>query len=81
MSKRKLKGDEGLNFNDLNAEIARCGLSLPELAKRIGISKKTIYSRMKGETEFTQSEISKIAEVLQLGGERILSIFFAEKVA
>lgn len=70
-----------MNFNDLNAEIARCGLTIPELSKRIGISKKTMYSRMKGETEFSQSEISKIAEVLNLDGERILNIFFAEKVA
>lgn len=70
-----------MNFNDLNAEIARCGLTIPELSKRIGVSKKTMYSRMRGETEFSQSEISKIAEVLNLDGERILNIFFAEKVA
>jgi hypothetical protein len=45
------------------------------------ISKKTIYSRFSGETDFNLSEIRKIAEILELTSEDILIIFFAEKVA
>ena len=70
-----------LNFNDLNAEIARCGYTIPELASAIGISKKTMYSRMRGETDFSQGEIQKLAEVLKLDGDKILSIFFTSQVA
>lgn len=67
-----------MNFDDLNAEIARCGLSIPKLADKIGIGKKAMYSRMRGDTSFSQSEIAKISKVLNLGKDKILDIFFAD---
>ena len=70
-----------MNIDDLNAEIARCGLSVPKLAKKIGISKKTLYSRMHGNTAFKQPEISGISSVLNLDSEKIMNIFFAAKVS
>lgn len=70
-----------MNFNDLNAEIARNNLSIPKLANIIGISKKTMYSRMRGQIDFSQSEIAKISEVLNLSDDKILAIFFARKVS
>lgn len=70
-----------MNFNDLNAEIARNNLSIPKLANIIGISKKAMYSRMRGQIDFSQSEIAKISEVLNLSDDKILAIFFARKVS
>ena len=70
-----------MNFNELNAEIARNGLSIPKLASLIGISKKAMYARMRGNVDFSQSEIVKISDVLHLNNDRILSIFFADKVS
>ena len=70
-----------MNYNDLRAEIARCNLTLPKVAKAIGISEKTIYSRMAGRTEFSQSEITKIAKLLCLNEEKIIAIFFNSKVS
>lgn len=70
-----------MNINDLNAEIARCGLSIPKLADLIGLDKKTLYSRVKGETAFKQPEIAKISQVLHLSQDKILSIFFADSVS
>ena len=70
-----------MNVNDLNAEIARCGLSIPKLAEKIGMDKKTLYSRLKSETDFKQSEIAKIAHVLHLSQEKIFDIFFANQVS
>lgn len=64
-----------MNINDLNAEIARCGLTIPKLAELIGLDKKTLYSRMKGETAFKQPEIANISKVLKLTQEKILDIF------
>lgn len=69
-----------LNVNDLQAEIARNGLSLPKLADIIGIDKKTMYSRIKGETAFKRPEIVKISETLHLTQEQILHIFFSDMV-
>lgn len=70
-----------LNINDLNAEIARCSLSIPKLAELIGMDKKTLYSRIKGETAFKQPEIALISKVLNLSSEKILAIFFADTVS
>ena len=70
-----------MNINDLNAEIARCGLSIPKLANLIELDKKTLYSRIKGETAFKQPEIVKISQALNLSQDKILSIFFADAVS
>ncbi len=70
-----------MNINDLNAEIARCGLTIPKLADKIGIDKKTLYSRFKGETAFKQPEIASISRVLNLSQDKILDIFFADTVS
>lgn len=70
-----------MNIQDLKAEIARCDLTLPKLADLIGIDKKTMYSRINGETSFKQDEIVKISTALKLTDEKILSIFFAELVS
>ena len=64
-----------MNTDDLNAEIARQGLTKPQLAQKMGISKKRLYSRLKGETTFKQEEIQKIASILQLDNDKIMSIF------
>ena len=67
-----------MNERELRAAIARNGLSAPKLAKRIGINKKTIYKKMRGETQFTQKEISAIAEQLHLTDDDLLAIFFCK---
>lgn len=70
-----------MNVDDLRAEIARRNLSVPKLAELIKIDKKTLYTRMNGETSFKQEEISAIAKVLELSSEKIMSIFFADAVS
>ena len=67
-----------MNLSCLNAEIARCGLSIPTLAKKIGMSKKTLYSRMREETPFNQKEIVAISRLLNLSNNQIMEIFFAK---
>lgn len=70
-----------MDFSELYAELGRKRMSVPMLAEKIGVSKKLIYSRLKGETDFKQSEISKIAEVLELDDNKVLLIFFAKAVS
>jgi len=70
-----------MNINELKAEIARHELTIPKLADMIQMSKKTLYSRVKGKTSFTQQEIALIADALSLSKERIIDIFFDEEVA
>lgn len=70
-----------MNVSELKAEIARCDLSLPKLADLIKIDKKTMYSRIKGETSFKQDEIVKISIALNLTEDKIISIFFTDLVS
>ena len=70
-----------MNIFDLKAEIARRDLTIPKLAKLIGMDKKTLYSRINGETTFKQTEIAKISQVLELSEDMIMSIFFADVVS
>lgn len=70
-----------MNIPDLKAEIVRCELTIPKLAELIGIDKKTLYSRINGETAFKQNEILKISQELKLSDEQILHIFFADVVS
>lgn len=58
----------------LEYEIKRNGLSISEYCTRIGISTASYYRKISGHSEFTQSEISKTIDVLNL--ESPIPIFF-----
>ena len=70
-----------VNENELKAAAIRKGMSIPDLAQQIGISKKRIYSRMHGATPFRQTEITKIRDCLGLTDEELISIFFTSDVS
>ncbi|MBE6729677.1 MAG: hypothetical protein E7568_05545 [Ruminococcaceae bacterium] len=70
-----------MNISELMASIARNGLSIPKLAQKIGIDKKTLYSKIKGISSFTQREIVLISKALKLSQEQIMIIFFADDVS
>lgn len=70
-----------MNELELRAEIIRAGLSIPEISKEVGLNKKTFYEKLTGKTEFKASEIRKIANILNLSDEQMISIFFAKEVA
>ena len=70
-----------MNIPELKAAIAKRDFTIPKLADAIGISKKTLYTKIEGTSSFTQKEIARIATVLSLSNEEIIGIFFAEKVA
>lgn len=70
-----------MHIEELRAEMARKSISIPQLAEKIGVTKKTMYSRMSGETAFKQFEIQKISEILDFSDADIIRIFFTEKVS
>ena len=67
-----------MNATELTVELARNKLSIPKAANMIGIGKKAFYSKMKGESEFKQSEIRSLKRILNLSDERVSEIFFAD---
>ncbi len=68
----------------MNSELLREAMrekhiSVIRMCKEIGISRKAFWSKCKGKTEFKQSEIAKVIELL--GDEYGTAIFFPASVA
>jgi plasmid maintenance system antidote protein VapI len=59
-------------YPNLEAELARAGIDKKEIAKVIGKSKNTIYSRLNGKTELTLSEARIIKAYLERRTGRVL---------
>ena len=70
-----------MNLGELSAEMARQHISIPDLAKSMKVSKKLLYSRFKGETSFKHDEICKIIDILGLNQQKVLLIFFDDRVS
>lgn len=70
-----------MNIKELSAELGRQGITIPKLAKLVGIGKKAMYERFKGESQFKQNEILIIKKVLKLSDDRLMEIFFSEDVS
>ncbi len=69
-----------VNINKLKGKIVERGLSIPELAGIIGISKATFYRKIKaGGHNITIGEADLIAGALNLNQEELNTIFFDSK--
>ncbi len=64
--------------NLFKAAIIRTGLSSKELAQKIGISERTLYRKMSGDSDFTRIEIIEIRNLLNLSSAELEEIFFAQ---
>ncbi len=63
----------------LEYEMKKRKISQEKLCKEINMSRSAFYRKCNGLSEFTQSEIQAIIDVL--GIESPMGIFFAEKVS
>jgi len=70
-----------MKLNELKAEIVRNGMTIEEFADKVGIERTTLWRRFNNSGNFTLTEITKIADVLNLTKQRIIEIFFSEEVA
>lgn len=57
------------------AALELSGVSVRELAEKLGISTVTLYRKMNGESDFYREEINKICEIINT--DDILNIFFS----
>jgi len=64
------------DFSELRGLIAKRHMTAASLSRKIGLSETTMYSKLNNNTEFTQSEIKKIADVLNINPEDIPLYFF-----
>lgn len=64
-----------IDTNELRGVIAKNGLSQSELARKLGMTPKTFYDKMK-KGVFSSDEIEKM--IVQLGIENPIAIFFCQ---
>lgn len=63
----------------LEFEMKRHEISVADMCKKIGMSRSAFYRKCNGISEFTQSEIQSIVNLLELASP--MGIFFEEKVS
>ena len=67
-----------VNINMLRGKIVERGLNVPEVAKRMGMNKATLYRRIADGDTFTIGEVSKITEILGLSHDELVDIFLSQ---
>jgi transposase-like protein len=71
-----------VNINKLKGRIVEHGMSVSELAQKIGIDTSTLYRKMASNGEnFLIRDVDAIANELSLTGREVNAIFFSQIVA
>lgn len=68
-----------MNGVKLREEMKKRGVSCQDMCKKLGMCRSAFYRKCNGISEFTQSEIQKIVDFLNLDSP--VGIFFADKVS
>lgn len=63
------------NYSKLIGRMAELNVSQDLLAKKIGISRSTLFNKLRSNTEFTQDEINACVRVLDLNQSEIPEYF------
>lgn len=70
------------NVNKLKGKIIESGLSVAELAKKIGISESAMYRKMSdGGRTMLIKDANAIVSALKLSSDDAMAIFFSENIA
>ena len=68
-----------MNTEKLREVMREKGITVVRMCREIGISRKAFWSKCNGKSEFTQSEIMKIVDLI--GKREGMNIFFPPSVA
>lgn len=69
-----------VDFEKLKGRMKNSGMTVTAIARQSGISRETLYNRLKGVGEFTASEIDALTKTLRLTKEEQEKIFFSPMV-
>lgn len=69
-----------MNYGKLLGRLRERGLTQADLAQSVGISAVTLNKKLKGYSEFTQSEIQSICGALDIPDSEIAVYFFTPKL-
>ena len=69
-----------MNLKYLNDRIVLSRIPITAIAEELGLSRQSLYNKMKGEREFKTSEVTKLCGILRLTDEEKRLVFFTEEV-
>lgn len=69
-----------MNRTEMRMAVARENKTYKALAAAIKVSEQALYNKMRGESEFKESEIKTLARELNLSMEEVNLIFFDNEV-
>lgn len=68
-----------MNTELLYKKIDDCGLTVGQMCEKLSMSRSAFYRKTRGISEFTQREIEKICNILNLDSP--MEVFFNQKVS
>lgn len=69
-----------MDYMKLLGRIRANGMTQSDVAQKIGVSPTTLNKKLRGHTDFTQSEIRDLCCVLSIPGDEIPDYFFVSKL-
>lgn len=69
-----------MDYMKLLGRIRANGMTQSDVAQKIGVSPTTLNKKLRGHTDFTQSEIRDLCSVLSIPGDEIPDYFFVPKL-
>lgn len=69
-----------MNLSYLNDRIILSRIPITAIADKMGISRQSLYLKMKGIRKFKSSELYKLCDILRLTDEEKTLVFFADRV-
>ena len=69
-----------INLTLLSEKIEQSGMKRKAIAEKMHLTPVGLANKLKGRRDFSASEIKGIARAINLSGDDILSIFFADVV-
>lgn len=70
----------GINLNLLTEKIEQSGMKRKIIAEKMDLTPEGLRNKLNGKRDFNAKEIKGIAHAINLTGDDILSIFFADSV-
>lgn len=66
------------NYSKLIGRMAEKGETRESLSKKIGLSSVSLRAKLQNKTQFKQSDIAAISEILDIDADEIARYFFSE---
>lgn len=64
-------------MEELKKAIEESGISITFIAEQLGVTRRTVYSKIDGRAEWKASEIVKMGEILHLSAKKRNEIFLS----